>query len=187
MRLCVPINFHHVVFQVAQCSFFLKNVKEKLVFNYLRRFDNIWMINSTQRIHFAPVDVLFRICTPVQLLLVDFLSTVSNAGRLVPSLEYLIESAIRIVGRLDASDYLIDLGKLHCVPRDDCSFVIRFYTHLFLLGLTLSSLHLLFILDLLYILALFDILVLLNILAFLKILVLFYIERLNGVYCYLIL
>ena len=102
-----------------------------MVINDLRRFDNVWMIHSTQRVHFTQVDVLFCICTLVQLLLVNFLGNVRHAGQLVPNLEFLIQPAILILGGLDAPDYLIELGELHRIPRDDRSFVIRDDTHLF--------------------------------------------------------
>ena len=65
MLLRVPLHFKHVVFQVAQLSSFLQDVKEQIVIDNLRRFGNIWMINSTQRVHFAPLDILFRLCTSV--------------------------------------------------------------------------------------------------------------------------
>ena len=45
MLLRVPLRFKHMVFQVAQLSSFLKDVKEQIVIDNLRRFGNIWMIN----------------------------------------------------------------------------------------------------------------------------------------------
>ena len=65
MLLRVPMHLKHVVFQAAEVSPFLQDVKEKIVIDDLRCFDNVWMINSTQGVHFTPVDVLFRICASV--------------------------------------------------------------------------------------------------------------------------
>ena len=149
VQLRVPIDFYHVVFQVAQCSSFLQDVKERTVFDDLRRFDNVWMSNSTQRVHSAPMDVPDRICTPVQLLFVYFLGNVKSASQLEPNLDHLTQSCILMVGLLDALDYLIELVELHRIPRDDRSFVIRYDTRLFLIGLSLSFLHFLYILVLL--------------------------------------
>ena len=63
MLLRIPLRFEHMVFQVAQLSSFLKDVKEQIVIDNLRRFGNIWMIKSTQRVHFAPKNILFHFCT----------------------------------------------------------------------------------------------------------------------------
>ena len=82
------------------------------------------MTNGAQRVHFALVEVLFRFCAPVQLLLVDFLCTIKSTSRLVPNLEYLRNPAILIIGRLEAPDYLIHFGELYRIPRADRSLVI---------------------------------------------------------------
>ena len=60
MLLSVPEHFSHVVFQVAQLSSFLQNVKEQRVVDNLRRLGDIWMIDGTQRVHFASLEILFR-------------------------------------------------------------------------------------------------------------------------------
>ena len=65
MLLRVPIYFKHVVFQIAQLSSFLQDVKEQIVIDYVRRSNNVRVINGTQRVHFAPLDILFRLCTSV--------------------------------------------------------------------------------------------------------------------------
>ena len=123
--LRVPLNLNHVFLQVAQFSSFLQDVKEQIVINDLRRFSDAWMINTAQRVHFAPLDVLFRSFTPVQHRLVNFLCIIKPSGRPVPNIQNLKHPA-SLIGGLDAPDYLIDLIELHRVPRDDRSFVIRF-------------------------------------------------------------
>ena len=46
-------------------------------------------------------------------------------------LEYFKKPAILIVGRLNGPDYLVDLGELHRISRDDRGWVIRYDTRLF--------------------------------------------------------
>ena len=172
MLLSVPEHFSHVVFQVAQLSSFLQNVKEQRVVDNLRRLGDIWMIDGTQRVHFASLEILFRSWTPAQLLLVDLLCTIKSAGWPVPNMEYLRNPAILLIGWLDDLDYLIDFGKLYWIPRDNRSDLIRYDTRRLLffrlldygikvflvtrgcmgfvfIGLFLSRLHLLFTLVLL--------------------------------------
>ena len=80
MLLHVAAHFKHVLFQVAQLSPFLQDVKEQIVIDNLRRFGYVWMVNGAQRVHFTPMDVLSRSCAPFQHLLVDFLSTIKSAS-----------------------------------------------------------------------------------------------------------
>ena len=45
-------------------------------------------------------------------------------------MEYLRNPAILLIGRLDAPDYLIDLGELYRISRDNRSDLIRYDTRL---------------------------------------------------------
>ena len=62
LELCVPLNFQHVILQIAVSSELVHNVYEVLVIYYLSHFRDTRMTDVTDWIHLAFMDVFYGQC-----------------------------------------------------------------------------------------------------------------------------